>query len=82
MNVPSTHHHAWQDVLTGKRQYNFESFAVQMIVKRLSLKVAQNPSAATLTKSVHEFREMFVQNVNAPKIQRDLYKIFRKEELL
>ena len=82
MNVPSSQHHAWKDVLTGKREYNFESFAVQMIVKRLSLKVSQKPSPDVLTQSILELREMFLQNVNAPKIQRDLYKIFRKEELL
>lgn len=81
MNVPSTHHHAWKDLLTGKRQYNFESFAVQMIVKRLSLKVSQNPSAHILSQSVHELREMFAQNINVPKIQQDLQKIFRKEDL-
>ncbi|GAK61669.1 hypothetical protein U27_01570 [Candidatus Vecturithrix granuli] len=81
MNVPSTHHQAWKDLLTGKQHYDFESFAVQMIVKRLSLKVSQHPSPEILSQSMRELREMFVQNVNAPKIQRDLHKLFRKEEL-
>lgn len=82
MNIPSIHHQAWKHVLTGKQEYNFESFAVQMIVKRLSLKVKHNPSPHMLTQSVSELREMFVQNSNAPKIQRDLEKIFHKGELL
>ena len=76
MDIPSTSHQAWKDVLTGRQQCNFESFAVQMVTKRLSLQVSLNPSPDNLNNCVKEFREMFVKNSNLSKVQRDLEKIF------
>lgn len=78
MDIPSTSHQAWKDVLTGKRQYNFESFAVQLVTKRLSLQVSLNPSPDNLNNCVKEFREMFVKNARLPRVQKDLEKIFGK----
>lgn len=82
MEIPSISHQAWKDVLTGRQQCNFESFAVQLTMKRLSLQVSLKSSPDTLNKCVREFREMFVKNAELPKVQRDLEKIFGKGGIL
>ncbi|MBN2012251.1 hypothetical protein JW960_23175 [candidate division KSB1 bacterium] len=78
MNVPPATDVRWKDVITGKVNYQFEFFAFNMCVKRLSLVLKRDSSQITLNKCTQELRDIFAENVQLPKVQRDLVKIFGK----
>ena len=78
MFVPPVSDTKWTDVITRKENYQFEFFAINMCVKRLSLILQRDSSQLTLNKCVEELRDIFAENGELPKVKRDLEKIFEK----
>ncbi len=76
MDVPPATHPVWSDIATGRLKPEFDFLAAKIIVGTISRKLASDQSMAHLWTYVHELREIFVQNADLPKVQRDLKKIF------
>ena len=77
MVVPSSSSPEWKQLVTGKKQCDFEFLAARMTMGRLRLMIDSNPNnAAAIQQSIDEIREVFVKNINLPKVQRDLGKVF------
>ena len=78
MHVPPVSDTKWKDIITGKVNYQFEFFAFNMCVKRLSLELKRDSSQVTINRCAQELRDIFAENIALPKVQRDLAKIFGK----
>jgi hypothetical protein len=76
MVVPVSTHPGWKNLLNGKKQCDFEFLAAKMTMGRLKILIQDHPDESTMQQSVEELREVFVKNINLPKVQRDLKKIF------
>ena len=76
MVVPSNTRQEWKDILTGKKQFNFEFLAARMTIGRLQLTLKNDSSLSNLQQCATELHEVFVKNINLPKVQRDLTQIF------
>ena len=76
MNVPSTSHPLWKDIVTGKKQVQFDFLASKMMVGRISILLSTDDSEAVIQKSVQDLHDIFSKNINLPKVQNDLKKLF------
>ncbi len=78
MEIPLRSHPAWKALVLSEKTCDFEFFGLQMLLKRLTIKVSLKPTADNVSRSIDELRNMFVENIKIPKVQRDLEKIFGK----
>lgn len=76
MEIPARSHPAWKALVMGEKTCNFEFFGLQMLLKRLTMKVKLKAAPDTVDHCIDELRAMFVENYKIPKVQRDLEKIF------
>ena len=76
MEIPSRSHAAWKALVMNETTYVFEFLGLQLLLKRLTLKVSLKPTTDNVNQGIDEVRTMFVENITLPKVQRDLEKIF------
>jgi hypothetical protein len=76
MNIPAASDPKWRDVITGKLKPQFEFMGINVLVCRVVLSAASNPSPDNISKGIAELRSMFEKNIAIPKVQSDLKKIF------
>lgn len=76
MNVPPASHPIWSDIVSGKVIPDFDFLAAKILVGTISRKMVKDQSATNLGKCARELREIFAQNADLPKVQKDLEKIF------
>ncbi len=76
MDVPNATHVAWKDVLSGKTKYPLEFLAAKILLGRLTLRVKNDPSPATLQACAQELHNLYAQNADLPNVQNDLKHIF------
>ncbi len=74
MSIPLASEKAWSDILSGQVRYDFECFALKILLGRLNLIVEREP--AKIQACASQLREFFVKNAQLPSAQRDLKKIF------
>lgn len=74
MPIPLESEKAWGDIITGKVHYEFECFALKILLGRLNLIIVHDPTQ--IQTCVNQLREFFVKNAQLPSAQRDLKKIF------
>lgn len=76
MNIPSTMHPAWKEIVLGKRQVQFDFLAAKMMVGRISILLSTDNSETIIQKCIQDLHDIFTKNINLPKVQNDLKKIF------
>jgi hypothetical protein len=76
MNVPPAFHPLWSDIATGRIKPDFDFLPAKIIVGNISRRLAKDQSSANLGNCASELREIFAQNADLPKVQKDLMKIF------
>ena len=81
MELPPLGHHVWHDIIRGKKQCQFESLAVRILLSTLARAAAEDPSPENLQACARVPRGLFVQNDSSPSIQRDLEKICSQREM-
>lgn len=74
MDVPSTFHPVWRDIVRGRQNYQFEFLGARILQGTLRRRLAKDP--ALLEKCAAELREIYAQNADLPSAQADLKKIF------
>ncbi len=79
MEIPARSHAAWKALIMDETTYAFEFLGLQLLLKRLTLKVSLKPTTDNVNQGIDELRNMFVENIKLPKVQRDLGKIFGKK---
>ena len=75
MDLPPVKHHVWHDISSGKKNYQFESLAVRMLLRTLARSAAKAPSPDNLLNCARMLRGLFIQNRTSPSVQSDLQKI-------
>ena len=76
MDIPPSTHPAWRSVLTGEKRVDLEFLGAKMLLTRAQLQIKSDPNPVTITKIAHELRNIFVKNIEIPKVKKDLEKIF------
>lgn len=76
MNVPPASHPIWSDIATGRVKPEFDFLPAKIIVGNIGRRLARDLSLPNLANCARELREIFAQNADLPKVQRDLLKIF------
>jgi hypothetical protein len=74
MNVPPISDVRWRHLVTGRIRCDLEFLAAKILLGRLSAIVSYDPSK--VGPSTEELRALFLKNLQAPKVQSDLLKIF------
>jgi hypothetical protein len=75
MDLPPPEHHVWQEIVCGRRKYQFENLAVRILQGALARSITDDPSPENLLKCANMMRSMFVQNISSPSIRSDLQEI-------
>lgn len=73
MSLPAPTSPVWVEIVSGKKQVQFEFLAVKIFLGTAQLKYKQDPSAAT--QIVKELHNLFEKNISLPSVQKDLQKI-------
>jgi hypothetical protein len=73
MSLPGPKSPVWEEILSGKKQIQFEFLAVRIFLGAAQLKYKKDPS--TLDSIVGELRNLFEINLNLPKVQADIQKL-------
>jgi hypothetical protein len=76
MIIPDDHHPGWIKAISGQKTPNYELLATKILIGRLTLTYEIDPSPETTRKSVSELRTFFERNIDLPKAQADLKRIF------
>lgn len=76
MIVPDEHHPGWINAISGEKKPNYDLLATKILIGRLTLTYKIDPSPQTIKKSIAELRTFFERNIDLPKAQADLKKIF------
>ena len=74
MEVPLSTHSVWKEILSGRKDINFEFFPTKMTIGRLQIQIKNN--SVDLEDGINELRNIFSENKNLPKVQNDLQKLF------
>jgi hypothetical protein len=78
MIIPDETHPGWVRAISGHGSPNYELLATKILIGRLTLTYEIDPSPETTRKSVTELRTFFERNIDLPKTQADLKKIFNE----
>lgn len=76
MNIPNVSHPLWKEIILGKKQVQFDFLAARMLVGRISIMLSTDNSEENIYKATEELHSVFAKNINLPKVQKDLTKIF------
>ena len=75
LEIPPISSSVWTDLVTGKIKPQFEFMALKIKLGTLTRKLTSENSPEDIAEAATEIREIFVQNINLPKIQNDLNKL-------
>lgn len=73
--MPGVEAKEWTDVILGKKRYNFEFLALQILVGRLVVTYRNSPNPDTMKKCTRQLINFFQKEKN-PQAQKDYRKIF------
>lgn len=76
MIIPDESHPGWIRAISGQESPGYELLATKILIGRLTLTYEFDPTPETTKKSVAELRTFFERNIDLPKAQNDLKKIF------
>lgn len=76
MELPSASDPKWRDIVTGKKKVSFDFLALNILVSSLNLETGKDSSPQAVQNAVDKLRDLFTKNMNLPKVQNDLKKIF------
>lgn len=74
MIVPPTSDPRWLDLVVEKFQVSLDFLATKILLTRISALAKEDPK--TIQSGIEELRTLFNKNIQSPKIQHDLIKIF------
>ncbi len=80
MIIPEESDPCWLRAISEEGSPKYELLATKILLGRLNLIYAMNPSRETAQKCVAELRTFFVWNKDLPKAQSDLKKIVGEVE--
>lgn len=75
MNVPNLSDPVWADVITGKKECQFQFLALNLFMSRV--RICGSLSTAEISRYAEDLRKMIAENLAHPKIQNDLKQITR-----
>lgn len=73
MSIPAPNSSVWADVVSGKKNIEFEFLAAKIFMGSAQVKIKQDPGA--LSQIAVDLYNLFQKNLNLPSVQRDLQKI-------
>ncbi|MCA1945419.1 MAG: hypothetical protein LDL30_09090 [Desulfovibrio sp.] len=76
MAIPSTTHHAWLEIVTGKRSHPLRFLAAKVLLGRLVHAVEEDPSPENIADCITQLHQLYASNLHIPKVQEDLKNIF------
>ena len=65
----------WQDLISGKKNIEFEFLAAKILLGTLTRNFRKNPQPEKLEQCALELRELFLQNTDLPSARNDLKKV-------
>lgn len=74
--LPEVRDPRWKDIVTGEKKIEPEFVATKILLMRLVLEVKKNPVPAVIAKSSQELHDLLKANLQVPKVQNDIKKIF------
>lgn len=80
MNLPSIYNETWEQVIKHEISPEFEYLATKMLVGELISEYDQSSFPETLKTCVNSLYEYFDKNIENPKVQEDLKKIFERDD--
>ncbi|NLM37358.1 MAG: hypothetical protein GX202_04450 [Firmicutes bacterium] len=81
MEVEKISKQGWENLLLKDVDYGFNFLALKILLSRLRLKVAMDPSPVSIQKSVEEIKNLFIRFGNLPSVQKDFQKVYEREGL-
>jgi len=74
MAVPSKLDPIWSQLVSGKKQLEFESLAVKIVFGRVRNEIVRNPASGPQLAS--QLYDVFAANETLPSVRKDLLKLF------
>lgn len=73
MGLPDPNNPIWSDIISGKREFQFDFLAVKIFLGSAQVTYKKNPGA--LPRLALDLYRVFEKNKNLPSAQKDLKKI-------
>ncbi len=81
MDVPPQSHPVWSDIVTGKKKFQFEFLATNLVLGFLTVQVKNDPSPQRIQRCAQQLRDIFVRNSQVLSVQSDLFQVFGKNDM-
>lgn len=76
MALPPPSDPRWRPIVQGTRRLRFEFFALNMLLTRVRLAIANKQSGRTELDWATEVRSLLESNADLPSVQRDVQQMF------
>lgn len=73
MSLPASSNPVWANIISGKKNVDFEFLAAKMFLGSAQLKFKKDP--ASLTASATELFSLIDKNKHLPSVQKDILKL-------
>jgi len=75
--VPPITHTKWEEIVTGKKHYNFKFLAAKILMGRILVSTENDPSMKNIDRCVYDIYTLFFKNEKVA--HDDLVEIFGQE---
>ena len=73
MAVPPRTHEIWKQIVSGQKNFEFDSLAVKFFLGHVRIEVSRNP--ASVSQLAGQLHELFIANEALPSVRKDLSKL-------